>query len=185
MSYLKGLPENTDLWDVIRAREDLWKFTIPASENIMRGPSPLSLAERELIASYVSGLNACSYCFDAHSATARALGFSEEVTESLLTDPTTAPIDEKLKPIFSFARKLTIEPSKIVQSDIQAMTNAGWSDNAISSVIAVVSWFNFVNRWVFAHGCELRDDILAMWSVPSEKGREDMYQTYIDTQKTE
>ena len=30
MSYLKGLPEQTDLWDVIRAREDLWKFTIPA-----------------------------------------------------------------------------------------------------------------------------------------------------------
>jgi uncharacterized peroxidase-related enzyme len=185
MSHLESLPDSPDLWDVIKAREDLWKFTIPAAENIMRGPSPLSLAERELIASYVSGLNACSYCFDAHSATARALGFSKEVTESLLTDPTSAPIDEKLKPILSFARKLTIEPSKIIKSDIQAMSNAGWDDDAISSVIAVVSWFNFVNRWVFAHGCELRDDILAMWSKPSDKSRGEMYQAYVDAQKVE
>jgi hypothetical protein len=52
MGYLKRLPEQTNLWDVIWAREGLWKFTIPASETIMRGPSPLSIAERELIGSY-------------------------------------------------------------------------------------------------------------------------------------
>ena len=185
MSHLESLPESPDLWDVIRVREDLWKFTIPASESIMRGPSALSVAERELIASYVSGLNACSYCFDAHAATARALGFSEEVTESLLTDPSTAPIDPKLVPVFSFARKLTVEPSKVIKSDIKAMSDAGWDDDAISSIIAVVSWFNFVNRWVFAHGCELRDDILAMWSQPSDKSREEMYQSYIYSQDVE
>ena len=185
MSYLEGLPEKTDLWDVVQAREHLWKFTIPTSENIMRGPSPLSLVERELIGCYVSGLNACSYCFDAHSLTARTMGLSEEVTEALLTDPSTAPIDEKLKPIFSFARKLTQEPSKIIRADIQAMADVGWSDDAISSVIAVVSWFNFVNRLVFAHGCELREDVLAMLSVPSDKGREDLYQSYVDTHETE
>ena len=95
MSYLKGLPEQTDLWDVIRAREDLWKFTIPASETIMRGPSPLSIAERELIGTYVSGLNACSYCFDAHAATVKAMGFSEDVTNAVLDDPNTAPIEER------------------------------------------------------------------------------------------
>ena len=184
MSYLESLPESPDLWDVIRAREDLWRFTVPASEHIMRGPSPLSIAERELIASYVSGLNACSYCFDAHSATARALGFSEEVTESLLTDPASAPIDARLRPIFSFARKLTLEPSKIIKADIQAMSDVGWDDDAVSSVVAVVSWFNFVNRWVFAHGCELRDDILAMWSAPSGKSREEMYQAYVETKTT-
>jgi uncharacterized peroxidase-related enzyme len=179
MSFLTGLPEQADLWDVIRAREDLWKFTIPASETIMRGPSPLSIAERELIASYVSGLNACSYCFDAHSATVRALGYSEEITEALLEDPSKAPIDEKLKPVLSFVRKLTNGPSKIVKSDVTSMSDAGWDDDAISSVIAVASWFNFVNRWVFAHGCELRDDILAMWSLPTDMGREEMYESYL------
>lgn len=179
MSFLAGLPEQTDLWDVISAREDLWKFTIPASETIMRGPSPLSLAERELIASYVSGLNACHYCFNAHSATARALGYSEEITSALLENPNNAPIDSRLRPVLSFVRKLTFEPSKIVKADVSAMHDAGWDDDAVSSIIAVASWFNFVNRWVFAHGCQLREDILAMFSLPSEMSREKMYDTYL------
>ena len=180
MSYLKGLPEQTDLWDVIQAREDLWKFTIPASETIMRGPSPLSIAERELIGTYVSGLNACSYCFDAHAATAKAMGFSEDVTIAVLDDPNTAPIEERWKSVFSFVHKITIEPSKIVKSDIEKMSDAGWDDDAISSVIAVASYFNFANRCILAHGCELRDDILAVWSLPLNMSIEEMYQAYLD-----
>ena len=113
MSYLKGLPEQTDLWDVIRAREDLWKFTIPASETIMRGPSPLSIAERELIGTYVSGLNACSYCFDAHAATAKAMGFSEDVTIAVLDDPNTAPIEERWKSVFHSSTRLQLSHQKL------------------------------------------------------------------------
>ncbi|WP_255431655.1 carboxymuconolactone decarboxylase family protein [Ruegeria sp. THAF57] len=41
---------------------------------VMRGESELSASERELIAAYVSGLNACSYCHEAHTVFARAYG---------------------------------------------------------------------------------------------------------------
>jgi hypothetical protein len=67
-----------------------------------------------------------------------------------------------------------------VKSDIEKMSDAGWDDDAISSVIAVASYFNFANRWVLAHGCELRDDILAVWSLPLNMSREEMYQAYLD-----
>ncbi|VAV99334.1 hypothetical protein MNBD_ALPHA06-2080, partial [hydrothermal vent metagenome] len=43
--------------------------------------SDLSLAERELIAAFVSGLNACDFCFGAHKLMARAFGVSETLIE--------------------------------------------------------------------------------------------------------
>ena len=104
MGFLNDLPEKTDLWDVIRVREDLWGFMLAAGEGIMQGPSPLSVAERELLGAYVSGLNACDYRHDAHDAKAHALGFSEAATAHLLDDPATAPIDDRLKPVLAFAR---------------------------------------------------------------------------------
>ncbi len=179
MGHLKDLPERTDLWDVIRAREETWDFILDASARIMRGESPLTPAERELIGTYVSSLNACDYCADSHEAKARALGLSAEVTAVLLRDPAEAPIHARLKPVLAFARKLTLEPHKIVDGDLAAMRAAGWDEDAISSVIAVASWFNFLNRVVLAHGCELRDDILAMFPGDGGHGPREGYQAYL------
>jgi uncharacterized peroxidase-related enzyme len=179
MGFLNDLPEKTDLWDVIRVREGLWGFIFGASEGIMQGASPLSVAERELLGAYVSGLNACDYCHDSHAAKARALGFSEEVTTQLLDDPATAPVDERLRPVFALARKLTLSPHKMVAADTEALRDAGWDEDAISSVIAVVCWFNFLNRVVFAHGCELRDDILAMFPGAEPGTPRERFEAYV------
>ncbi len=40
---------------------------------LLRGPSPLSEAERELIAAYVSHRNECMFCRNSHAAAARYL----------------------------------------------------------------------------------------------------------------
>ncbi|HAQ34138.1 MAG TPA: peroxidase, partial [Alphaproteobacteria bacterium] len=41
---------------------------------IMREASDLDVATRELIAAYVSGLNACAFCYGAHKTMAHAFG---------------------------------------------------------------------------------------------------------------
>jgi uncharacterized peroxidase-related enzyme len=181
MGYLRDLPAQTDLWDVIRAREATWDFMLDASERIMFGDSPLSRAERELIGTYVSSLNACDYCAGAHEAKARALGLSDEVTLVLLQDPASAPIDERLKPVLALARKITLEPGKVVAGDLEDLRAVGWDEDAISSVIAVVAWFSFLNRVVLAHGCELRNDILAAFPGDSEHSPRAGYQAYLES----
>jgi AhpD family alkylhydroperoxidase len=50
----------------------------------------LSVAQRELIAAYVSGLNACGYCHGVHSATVQAFGIDEAVLTALLDEVDTA-----------------------------------------------------------------------------------------------
>ena len=181
MGYLNDLPERTDLWDVIRARESTWVFILDASERIIFGDSPLGRAERELVGTYVSSLNACGYCAGAHEAKARALGFSAEVAAVLLDDPAVAPIDGRMRPVLALARKITLESHKVVDGDLEAIRAAGWDEDAISSVIAVAAWFNFLNRVVLAHGCELRDDVLA--AGPGDAGRKPRaaYRAYVES----
>jgi AhpD family alkylhydroperoxidase len=52
----------------------------------LRGESPFSAAERELIAAYVSDLNNCDYCHAVHSQTAVALGINANAIATLLSD---------------------------------------------------------------------------------------------------
>lgn len=59
---------------------------------VLRQESEFSIAERELIAAYVSGINNCQYCHGVHSETAKAFGVEPELLESLLEDLDTALI---------------------------------------------------------------------------------------------
>ena len=118
----------------------------------MRGPSPLSPGERELIAAYSSGLNACGFCTGAHRSAAVAFGLDEEVFKRLMEDVDGAPIDEKLKPILKYVHKLTLTPSRMVQGDADAVFAAGWDETALSHAVNVCALFNYFNRVVEGHG---------------------------------
>jgi uncharacterized peroxidase-related enzyme len=112
MSYLPSLKPDSVLLDVFRAYPDAARPLLDYHEALLRGPSPFTVAERELIAAYVSGLNACGYCHGVHSATAQAFEIAEGTLEALLADADTAPVDERLRPVLRYVRKLTETPSR-------------------------------------------------------------------------
>lgn len=84
--------------------------------------------------------------------TAAAFGIEETVFEALMSDPNGAPIDGKMKPILRLARRLTLEPAKTVQADIDAITEAGWNEQTAHDAILVCCMFNFMNRLLDGHG---------------------------------
>ncbi len=108
--------------------------------------SPLSLAERELIAALVSGLNACQFCFGAHKTMAMAFGIDEKTITAMVEDIDSAPVDDRLKPLLHYVRKLTLTPSKMTQSDADAVFAAGWEEDALHDAVLVCALFNFMNR---------------------------------------
>ena len=124
-------------------------------QTVMRGESAFSAGERELIAAYVSGLNACDFCYGSHQAIAADLDVDPKLLEAILTDITTAPIEERLRPIFAFVHKVTLNPSKTTQADVDAMLEAGWDEQAIEDALGVCALFNFMNRLVDGYGLEL------------------------------
>ncbi len=155
-----SLPDKIEMGDLFRAFPKTVRPLLDYHDRLLRDHSPLTVAERELIAAYVSGLNACTYCYGAHRLAARAFGIDEEIFDGLIEDVEGAFVDEKLKPILKFVKKLTEAPSSVRAADASAVYEAGWSEAALFDAISVCALFNFMNRIV--EGTGLRYNPLAM-----------------------
>ena len=113
---------------------------------ILREDSELTIAERELIAAYVSSINGCHYCFSAHRDHARAWGINEGVFGDVEVDLAHPGIPERMQPVLAFARKLTLQPSSVAMADAQAVYDAGFSEEGLFDILSVTALYNFMNR---------------------------------------
>jgi AhpD family alkylhydroperoxidase len=91
MLFLPSLPKKATLLDLDEEYGDLLRPIAPFVHGVMRGPSPLSRGERELIGAYVSALNRCRICFESHVLVAREFGIDESMLRSLIDDVTPHP----------------------------------------------------------------------------------------------
>ena len=155
MPFLPSLRKGASLLDLFKAFPQTSEPLIQFHEVLLRGPSPFTEGERELIAAYVSGLNHCRYCHGVHVATAELLGTPKTSVVSALDDIDASPIDEKMKPVLRYAQKLTQQPNGVTQSDADAIFAAGWDETALFPTVAVTALFNFMNRLVDGVGIEL------------------------------
>jgi uncharacterized peroxidase-related enzyme len=154
MPFVPSLPKGSSLLNLFKAFPATSIPLIQFHEALLRGPSPFTEGERELIAAYVSGLNHCRYCHGVHSATAELLGIRRELVDSKI-DIDTAAVDPKMRPVLRYARKLTQQPSRLTQADADAIFAVGWEEAALYYTVAVTALFNFMNRLVEGMGIEL------------------------------
>jgi len=152
MPFLPSLPDDATLGRIYDEEPAYFMPLVEFSETVMRGPSPFSPGERELIAAYTSGLNACGFCTGAHRSAALAFGLDADAFEKMMADLDGAPVDARLKPVLKYVGKLTLTPSKMVQADADAVFDAGWDEQALRHAIIVSALFNFFNRVVDGHG---------------------------------
>ncbi len=124
--------------------------------DVMFAQSPLSRAEREMIAVVVSVANGCLYCKTHHAAALNTYWKNVERTQALLSDYKTAQLSERELLLCEFAIHLTQNPHAHEQEDFTiALKQNGLSDRAILDLVLVTSYFNFVNRIVLGLGVQL------------------------------
>ncbi|WP_218110046.1 carboxymuconolactone decarboxylase family protein [Oligoflexus tunisiensis] len=140
------------IWHLFAYKPAMTQHLSALTEAIMRGPSPLTVAQRELIAAVTSSTNRCPFCTGSHVAAAAELYGDEAKVHAACTNPATAPLTEAEKTLLFFIQKITKEAYRTQSSDIEELKAAGWSDEAIYDAIAVCSLFNFYNRWNDANG---------------------------------
>ena len=117
------------------------KFT----QRAMRGPSEWSVGDRELMATYISSLNQCSFCIKAHSAVAEQAYKDRTKVDKALANPNDASIGEPLRATLSLLGKVTRENS-INTDDIRVVMAAGATKQQIEDALAVCFAFNTTNR---------------------------------------
>jgi uncharacterized peroxidase-related enzyme len=152
MPFLKHLDDLSDITDITwNDRKRLGPLD-KASQNIMRGKSSFSPAQKEVFAAFVSGLNACSFCYGSHAAVAKNFGVSQETIEALVEDIDSAPVASNEKPLFQYLKKLTLSPSKLIQEDADKIFREDWSEQDLQDLILIGCLFNFYNRLLDGHG---------------------------------
>lgn len=147
-----SLPADLQLLDVFRRFPLAVRPLLEYHDRLLRDESPLSVGERELVAAYVSALNACDFCHGAHAIAANVHGVSEELIEELIHNPDEAPTDPKLKPLLAYVAKLTRTPARMTPADAAAVYEAGWDERALFDAISVCALFNMMNRIVLGSG---------------------------------
>lgn len=125
------------------------------TEDILRGESAFSPAQRELFFAYGSAVNACNFCADSHVAVADAFGLDEVLLSQLIVDIDAAEVDEYIKPIFKYIKKLSETPSRMIEADAQAIYAAGWDEQAFFDVVSICGLHNLLNRVVDGCGIEV------------------------------
>ena len=101
-------------------------------------PNALSPRERELVGVTVSITNGCTYCVAHHTAgLARHVGsqaLAEELAQAAVGERESEAITEREIAMCSYAKKLTLSPAAMEETDLDAMRAAGLEDDAILDV---------------------------------------------------
>jgi uncharacterized peroxidase-related enzyme len=147
------------IWHLFAYKPSMTLHLERLTQEIMRGPSPLSPGFRELIATLTSARNRTPFCATTHASATTFLLGDRALVESVMRDPATAPVSDAERVLLRFVEKVNREFWTIGPDDFDALRAAGWSDEAIYDAIAVCGLFNFYNRWVSANGvCQMPDD---------------------------
>ncbi|MDR3713707.1 MAG: peroxidase-related enzyme [Puia sp.] len=125
--------------------EHLYKLV----QALLRGPSSLTEAERELIAAYVSHRNGCSFCMNSHAAAARCLyGNKTALVDEVLEDLQRAPVNAVLRSLLRIAGKVQVSGREVSQEDIDDARHAGATDGEIHEAVLIAATFSLFNRYV-------------------------------------
>jgi uncharacterized peroxidase-related enzyme len=123
---------------------------------LLCGPNTLSQGERELIATYVSAQNDCTYCQSIHGAiAANRLGGNEELVQCVKLDFESAEISEKMKALLTIAGKVQRGGKHVTSGDVGHARNLGATDLEIHDTVLIAAVFCLCNRYV---------DGLATWT---------------------
>jgi len=157
MTFLTKLGENAKVFDAFQTWPEIYKPWGEVCQQVLRDyPSNFTAGEREMIGTFVSRLNQCEYCYHVHNSATREYGFDEKLVDALKDDIESASVDEKMKPVLKYVRKLTLEQYKMTQKDADAVLEAGWSEDDLHLAISIAALFAFMNR--FVHGLGIEED---------------------------
>ena len=124
----------------------------------MHKPSPLSRAEREMVAVSVSRLNGCNYCLTHHTRGLERLLAGERKGVALaLAGGDASSLTPRERALIDYARKLTQRPAEMDDEDVERLREAGHDDRAILDLAQCIGYFNYVNRMVTGLGVRLGD----------------------------
>jgi len=127
-------------------RPDILAGTWSLTRNLMlEGELPPIV--KQMIVVTISVQNNCNYCKCVHGHVLSALGVSEQVIESCISDPELMAVQQPHRTVLEFALKVSARPTEINEQDYELLLDQGISVQEILEIIALSAYCNFINTW--------------------------------------
>lgn len=119
------------------------------AEVLLRSENSLTRGERELIATYVSSLNDCFFCQNAHGGIAQHyLQCDMNYIDAVKKDFQSTPISEKLKSLLAIAGSVQKGGKNVSAEQIAQAKFFGATDMEIHDTVLIAAAFCMFNRYV-------------------------------------
>ena len=119
------------------------------AEVLLRSENSLSRGDRELIATYVSSLNDCFFCQNAHGGIAQHyLGCDMPFIDQVKKDYSSSPISDKLKSLLAIAGSVQKGGKHVTPEQIEKAKKLGATDLEIHDTVLIAAAFCMFNRYV-------------------------------------
>ena len=124
---------------------------------MMRSDQGLKKGERELIASFVSGLNHCTICENIHSVVACNL-LDLKVSElDHIKQYFYDSKSDRLKALLTIAEKIQQSGQQVISKQIELAKNIGCTDQEIHDTVLIAALFCMFNRYIDGLGIQTSD----------------------------
>lgn len=131
-------------------RPDTGAALYALAEALLRGTeSSFSQAEAELIATFTSAQNECTFCTCSHAAAARYLFNEDQSTvDAVIENYETAPISEKMKALLAIAKGVQQDARTVTDELVANARLLGATDRQIHDTVLIAATFCMFNRYV-------------------------------------
>ena len=119
------------------------------AEVLLRSENSLSRGDRELIATYISYLNDCFFCQNAHGGIAQHyLGCDMSFIDDVKRDKDNAKISPKLKALLTIAASVQRGGKHVTTEQVAKAKSLGATDLEIHDTVLIAAAFCMFNRYV-------------------------------------
>lgn len=129
------------------------------AEILLRSVNSLTRGERELIATYVSYLNGCFFCQQAHGGIAQHyLQCDTAFIDAVKDDFRNSPVSEKLKALLCIAGNVQKGGKNVTMAHVKEARESGATDMEIHDTVLISAAFCMFNRYVDGLGTSAPPD---------------------------
>lgn len=155
--YEKGLRRAGRIWNVLTIQSqtpEILRDSMRLYNSTMFGNSNVPRFDRELLAVVTSISNECEYWIRAHLYDLRSETKDQKLVDEIANDWKKSSLTKEQIALCNFAEKLTLKPGEITQLDYKELQKNNFDDKAISEIVQVISYFNYINRVADGLGLE-------------------------------
>lgn len=115
---------------------------------VLQGRLPRTL--KEMIGVVISHANNSDYAYQVHMHGLSALGASQAVLQTLVSDFDNCPLPEREKKVISFGLRAATQPHALTEADYRELREMGLEEAELFEIIATANLFTAVNQYTDA-----------------------------------